>query len=136
MNPAGLITFKSRFNPTETAERFEAALIGRGLVQFARIDHSAGAKDAGLALPPTLLLIFGNAKGGTPLMEAERTIGIDLPLKVLIWQDADGATWLSYNDIRWVAQRHGIGPEAEHVVNSLAGTMDSLARLAGNPPGP
>ncbi len=73
---------------------------------FARIDHAAGATEAGLELRPTELIIFGNARGGTPLMQASQTAGIDLPLKVLVWQDATGKTQVSYNEPSWIVQRH------------------------------
>ena len=86
----GLITLRSAHNPQETMTRLEAEAKARGLAVFARVDHAAGAAAVGLALRPTDLLIFGAAKGGTPLMQAEQTIGIDLPLKALVWQDASG----------------------------------------------
>ena len=79
---------------------------------------------------PTELLIFGNARGGTPLMQSVQTIGIDLPLKALVWQDAAGDTWLSYNDPSWLAKRHGLGPEAAAAVSALTGALASLAKAA------
>src|SRR5215831_5438365 len=94
----GLVTVKSAFGPQETMNRFEAEVRARGMTVFAHVDHAAGAAAAGLSLRPTDLLIFGTAKAGTPLMESVQTAGIDLPLKVLVWQDASGSTWLSYND--------------------------------------
>jgi uncharacterized protein (DUF302 family) len=81
-------------------------------------------------LRPTELLIFGNAKGGTPLMQADQTIGIDLPLKALVWQDASGDTWLSYNDPDWLAKRHGLGHEVDATVSGMTATLDALARTA------
>src|SRR6202007_3322639 len=102
----GLITIESRHGPEETMNRFEAEVRTRGMTVFAHIDHAAGAAAAGLPLRPTELLIFGNANAGTPLMQAAQTIGIDLPLKALVWQDAAGATWLSYNDPAWIVRRH------------------------------
>jgi uncharacterized protein (DUF302 family) len=102
----GLITIASSHGPKDTMARLEAEVKGKGVTVFAHIDHAAGAEAAGLPLRPTDLLIFGNARGGTPLMQAAQTIGIDLPLKVLVWQDAAGTTWLSYNDPAWLAQRH------------------------------
>src|SRR6201995_3185463 len=107
---AGLITIKSGNGPEETLNRFEAEVRARGMTVFAHIDHAAGATSAGLSLRPTEVIIFGNAKAGTPLMQSVQTIGIDLPLKALVWQDAAGVTWLSYNDPRWLAQRHGLDP--------------------------
>jgi uncharacterized protein (DUF302 family) len=102
----GLITLSSSHGPKDTMDRLAAEITARGMTVFARVDHAAGAADAGLPLRPTELLIFGNAKGGTPLMQSDQTIGIDLPLKALVWQDASGRTWLSYNDPGWLAKRH------------------------------
>lgn len=98
MAPEGLTNVPSAFDPKGTADRLEAAIKAKGLTVFARVDHAAAATAVGLALRPTEVLLFGNAKGGTPLMQARQTIGIDLPLKALVWQDSDGKTWLSYND--------------------------------------
>src|SRR5262245_53338969 len=106
----GLTTLSSSGGPKETMDRLEAAVKQKGLTVVARIDHAAGAAAVGLSLRPTEVLIFGNAKGGTPLMQSTQTIGIDLPLKALVWQDASGRTWLSY-DPAWLAKRHGLGPE-------------------------
>jgi uncharacterized protein (DUF302 family) len=111
-------------------DRLEAEVKGTGLTVFAHVDHAAGATAAGLALNPTDLLIFGNAKGGTPLMQPVQTIGIDLPLKILVWQDAAGQTWLSYNDPHWLAKRHGIDGPAAAAVNGLAGALAALAQAA------
>jgi uncharacterized protein (DUF302 family) len=108
MAPDGLITIESPYGPEETMNRFEAEVRARGMTVFAHIDHAAGATAAGLLLRPTELLIFGNAKAGTPLMQSTQTFGIDLPLKALVWQDASGTTWLSYNDSAFLAQRHGL----------------------------
>ena len=125
----GLKTIKSSHAPRETMNRLEAAVTAKGLTVFARIDHAAGASAAGLPLRPTEVLIFGNAKGGTPLMQAAQTIGIDLPLKVLVWQDAAGETWLSWNDPAWLAARHDISG-ADAVVGRLAAMLDEVAKTA------
>jgi uncharacterized protein (DUF302 family) len=109
----GLITLRSNYGPKDTMDRLEAAVKAKGLTVFAHVDHAAGASAAGLPLRPTDLLIFGNAKGGTPLMQSAQTIGIDLPLKILVWQDATGATWLSHNDPSWLAKRHGLSADVE-----------------------
>src|SRR5215510_9559548 len=109
----GLTTIPSKHDPKETMDRLEADVRSKGLTVFARIDHAAGAAEVGLPLRPTELLIFGNAKGGTPLMQAGQAAGIDLPLKVLVWQDADGKVWLSYNEPSWIAQHHGLGAASE-----------------------
>jgi uncharacterized protein (DUF302 family) len=99
----GLTSIQSSFGPKETMDRVEAEIRAGGLNVFARIDHAAGAAEAGLTLAPTELMIFGNARGGTPLMQSAQTVGIDLPLKALVWQDASGKTWLSYNEASWIA---------------------------------
>ena len=125
----GLITIGSSHTPQETMNRLEAEVKAKGMTVFARIDHAAGASAVGMTLNPTELLIFGNARGGTPLMQSEQTIGIDLPLKALVWQDASGETWLSYNDPAWLAQRHALsGTEA--VVGNLSAALDSVAKVA------
>ena len=102
----------------------------KGLTVFARIDHAAGAAEVALPLGPTAVLIFGNAKGGTPLMQAAQTTGIDLPLKALVWQDGAGKTWLSYNDPSWIAKRHGLGHEADATVGGLTAALSALAKAA------
>lgn len=107
MTPEGFIATQSPHGPAETAERLVAAVTARGMTVFARIDHAAGAASVGMALDPTQVLIFGAPKGGTPLMQAAQTAGIDLPLKALVWRDGAGVTWLGYNDPAWIARRHG-----------------------------
>ena len=125
----GLITVQSSYGPKETMERLEAEVKAKGLTVFAHVDHAAGAAAAGLPLRPTDLLIFGNAKGGTPLMQAAQTIGIDLPLKALVWQDEAGSTFLSYNDPAWLAKRHGLG-NVQPAVDALSGALRALAKAA------
>ena len=127
----GLTTVPSNFGPKETMDRLEAEIRAQGLAVFARIDHAAGAAEVGLTLPPTELIIFGNARGGTPLMQSEQTVGIDLPLKALVWQDATGKTWISYNEPYWIAQRHGI-TDAQPVVNKMADLLSAISRKAAN----
>jgi uncharacterized protein (DUF302 family) len=129
MAAQGLTTLKSSHGPRDTMNRLEAAVKARGMNVFARIDHSAGAAAAGLSLNPTELLIFGNARGGTPLMQTAQTIGIDLPLKAVVWQDASGSTWLSYNDPAWLAQRHGLS-WTEAPIGNLTGALDAVAKAA------
>ena len=109
MASEGLASRQSRHGPQETMSRLEAAVTAEGMTVFAHVDHAAGAAAAGLTLRPTDLLIFGNARGGTPLMQAVQTIGLDLPLRILVWQDAAGQTWLAWNDPLWLAHRHGLG---------------------------
>ena len=117
----------------ETMARLEAEVKAKGMTVFARVDHAAGAAAVGLPLRPTDLLIFGAAKGGTPLMQAVQTIGIDLPLKALVWQDASGATWLSYNEPDWLAKRHGLHAEAEGPLKAIGGALSAIAAAATGP---
>jgi uncharacterized protein (DUF302 family) len=130
MTARGLTTIRSSYGPEETMNRFEAEVRARGMMAFAHIDHAAGAAAAGLPLRPTELLIFGTARGGTPLMELVQTIGIDLPLKALVWQDASGVTWLSYNDPNWIAKRHGMHSEVVATVRVLTAALHQMARSA------
>ena len=102
----------------------------KGLTIFARVDHAAGAKEVGLPLAPTRLLIFGNAKGGTPLMQANQLVGIDLPLKVLAWEDASGKTRLSYDDPAWIATRHGLGHEVDQTIKVLTAALGAISKEA------
>src|SRR5437016_10176488 len=127
----GLTSIRSRFGPKETMDRLQAEIRAQGMTVFARIDHAAGAAEVGLTLAPTELLIFGNARGGTPLMQASQTAGIDLPLKALVWQDGAGKTWLSYNEPSWIVQRHGLGIRAE-IVDNLAAALSAISRKAAN----
>jgi uncharacterized protein (DUF302 family) len=126
----GLTTLRSSFGPPETMNRLEAAVKAKGMTVFARIDHAAGASGVGLPLRPTEVMIFGNARGGTPLMQATQTIGIDLPLKALVWQDATGVTWLSYNDPGWIAKRHGGGREVEPALTAMTAALAGVAKAA------
>jgi uncharacterized protein (DUF302 family) len=124
---AGLITLKSDFGPEETMSRLDAEIRARGMTIFAHIDHAAGAAAVGLPLRPTNLLIFGSAKGGTPLMQSTQTVGIDLPLKALVWQDEAGETFLSYNDIAYIARRHGVAGVNREVVQTISKVLKELA---------
>lgn len=128
----GLVTKKSAHSVTQTLDRLEGALKDKGIVVFARIDHAAGAKKAGLHLRPTELLIFGNPKLGTPLMQSTQTIGIDLPLKVLAWEDENGQVWLTYNAPAFLANRHGITDRAQ-VLKKMTGALQKLTDVATKP---
>ncbi len=125
----GLTTIRSRFGPKETMDRLQAEIRAKGMTVFARIDHAAGAAEVGLTLRPTELIIFGNARGGTPLMESVQTVGIDLPLKALVWEDAGGKIWLSYNEPGWIVQRHSVG-NAEQVVSKMVAALSEMSRKA------
>jgi uncharacterized protein (DUF302 family) len=124
----GLTTLQSGFGPKETMDRLEANVTAKGMTVFARIDHAAGAAAVGLPLRPTELLIFGSAKAGTPLMQVQQAIAIDLPLKALVYQDAGGKVWLSYNDPAWLARRHGIA-EAPNLA-AMAAALDAVTNAA------
>jgi uncharacterized protein (DUF302 family) len=124
----GLVAVKSAHGVKDTIDRLAADVTAKGLAVFARIDHAQGAREAGLALRPTELLIFGNAKGGTPLMQSRQTIGIDLPLKALAYEDADGTVWLCYNDPAWLAARHGVA--ASEVTKALAAALAAATNHA------
>jgi uncharacterized protein (DUF302 family) len=127
---AGLMTAKSKFGGRETVDRLASAVEARGMTVFARIDHAAGAQQAGLDLAPMELLIFGNARAGTPLMQANPLVGIDLPLKALVWRDGGGAVWLTYNDPYWIAERHRLGAAANPQAHAMARALAAVARDA------
>ena len=128
----GMTSIPSNFGPKETMDRLEAEIRARGMTVFARIDHAAGAAEVGLTLRPTELIIFGNARGGTPLMQSVQTIGIDLPLKALVWQDAGGKTWISYDEPNWIAQRHGVA-DAEPILSKMADVLSAISTAAAGP---
>ena len=107
----GIITHPSPYSVPETLDRLEALLQTKNIKVFTRVDHSGEAEKAGLHMPPTQLLIFGNPKGGTPIMLAAPLSGIDLPLKALAWQDGEGEVWLSYNDPQYLKSRFSLPDE-------------------------
>ena len=115
----GIISKASKYSVPETLDRVDALLRSKGIKIFGRVDHSGEAEKAGLKMPPTQLLIFGNPKGGTPVMLAAPTAAIDLPLKALAWQDADGKVWLSYNDPEYLKKRYGL---TDDQIKTIAGT--------------
>jgi len=106
---SGIVIVESAYDVPTTADRLEAVAEAKGLTIFARVDHAAGATEAVMALPPTELIIFGTAMVGTPLMQCDRTVGIDLPLKALIWREENGKVLLGYNSTVWLAARHDLG---------------------------
>ena len=123
----GLLALKSTHGAKETMDRFEAQAKQRGLNIFARIDHAAGAAKVGKTLRPTELLVFGNPQGGTPFIECAQSVGMDLPLKALVWQDDKGQVWLGYNDPAWIAKRHDVAscPAAAGLAKALAGLAEA-----------
>jgi len=120
MTPDGLIACVSKFGPKETMDRLAAAVTTRGISIMARIDHAAAVAAIGMELRPTEVLIFGNPRAGTALMQAVQTVGIDLPLNVPVWQEGDGMTWLAYNDPQWLAKRHGIDAGLDRTLHAMA----------------
>jgi uncharacterized protein (DUF302 family) len=130
MSNAGLIVVPSKYAVKELVDRVEAELRARSITVFARIDHAAGASAAGMSLRPTVVIIFGNPKAGTPLMQANQTIGIDLPLKFLAWEDADKKVWLAYNDVSFLADRHGLKSESGATIAALSAVSAQIANAA------
>ena len=137
MNPddpadADLVTLPSAHGVTETVERLKALLAQKGIEVFAHIDHAAAASKVGLPLRPTQVLIFGNPKAGTPLMQARQTIGLDLPLRALVWEDGDGKVWLTYRRVEDLARRHHV-TDRDEVVKGLDDGLAGLARATTAP---
>jgi len=123
----GIIDVPSNHTVEETVDRLKSILQSKGITLFALIDHSGEAEKVGMKMPPTKLLIFGNPKGGTPLMLAAPSIAIDLPLKILVWQDAQGKVWLSYNSPEYLKDRHGL---PQDLLKNIA-VVATLAAEAG-----
>ena len=123
----GLIVKASPHAPKETLDRLENVLKSKGVTIFARIDHAAGADKVGQSMDATEILIFGNPKIGTPLMQDTRSIGIDLPLKALAWRD-DKGSWIAYNDPTWLAKRHGT--KVDKVIAKMTGILNNLTDAA------
>lgn len=128
----GLETVTSSHDVATTADRLAERVSEAGFRVFARIDHAAGAAGAGMSLQPTELVIFGNPKGGTLLMQSARTVGIDLPLKYLVWQDADGSVHIGWNQPAWVAARHGIDDRGP-LLDKMTGALGKFATSAAAP---
>lgn len=127
MQPQGLLSQRSPHSVDDTVLRLKNILDARGVTLFTIVDHSGEAKKAGLEMRPTKLLIFGNPAAGTPLMLAAPTIAIDLPLKLLVWEDADGAVWLSWNSPEYLQQRHNLPAD---LVKSIAAAAALAAKAA------
>lgn len=123
----GIISKPSSHSVPETLDRLETTLREKGVKVFARVDHGGEAEKAGLKMPPTQVLIFGNPKAGTPAMLAAPTAAIDLPLKALAWQDSDGKVWLSYNDVEYLKRRFGLHDDA---VKGLAAAVPLIEQAA------
>jgi len=128
MTDDGIVSVQSGFSAKETIERLLVALAEKNLTVFARVDHAAGAASVGMSLRTTELVIFGSPKGGTPLMQDRQSAGIDLPLKALIWEDAERRVWLSYNEPAWIAQRHSLGSRSSSAVTAMADLLRQIVR--------
>jgi len=128
----GLISVKSSHDVKVTADRLENILNQKGMTVFIRINHSAGARKVGKKLRPTELVVFGNPKVGTPLMQCSQSVAIDLPQKALIWQDDKGQAWLTYNDPNYLAQRHGLS-ECTEVIKKVEKALSNFAKAATMP---
>ncbi|HZW96468.1 MAG TPA: DUF302 domain-containing protein [Candidatus Eremiobacteraceae bacterium] len=130
MTPAadrGIVDKPSNHTVEQTVDRLKSILQAKGVTLFAVIDHSGEAEKVGMKMPPTKLLIFGSPKAGTPLMLAAPSIAIDLPLKILVWEDAQGKAWISYNSAAYLQQRHGLPSE---LLQNIA-VVETLAVKAG-----
>jgi uncharacterized protein (DUF302 family) len=123
----GIVDVRSNHSLDRTVERLNGLLESKGITVFALVDHSGEAEKAGLKMRPTKLLIFGGPKAGTPLMLAAPSIAIDLPLKILIWEDSDGQVWVSYNSTVYLQNRHGV---PEELMQNIA-VVETLAVKAG-----
>jgi len=128
----GVISVKSSHDVKVTADRLENILNQKGMNVFIRINHAAGAQKVGKKLRATELIVFGNPKVGTPLMQCRQSVGIDLPQKALIWQDDQGQVWLSYNSPNYLAQRHGI-KGCEEVIKKVQKALSNFAKAATMP---
>jgi uncharacterized protein (DUF302 family) len=129
---AELVTLPSAHGVNETVEHLKALLAQKKIEVFAQVDHAAGAKKVGMPLRPTQLLMFGNPKAGTPLMQSRQTIGLDLPLRVLVWEDEAGKVWLTYRRLDVLARRHHIS-DRDETVKSLDDGLAALTRAVTAP---
>jgi uncharacterized protein (DUF302 family) len=127
-----LVTLPSAHGAGETVERLKSLLVQKGIQVFADVDHAAGAQTVGLSLRPTRVLIFGNPKAGTPLMQSRQTIGLDLPLRALVWEDEAGKVWVTYRRVESLARQHHVTGHDE-AAKALDDGLAALARAATNP---
>ncbi|MGM0403333.1 MAG: DUF302 domain-containing protein [Thermodesulfobacteriota bacterium] len=125
----GMVDVKSSFGVKETGDRLESVLKEKGMTMFNRVTHSEAAKKAGIELRETELIIFGNPKIGSPLMNCQQSVAIDLPQKALIWEDSEGNTWISYNDLKYLEKRHNISG-CEEVISKIEKALAGMAKAA------
>jgi uncharacterized protein (DUF302 family) len=130
MAPEGMSSVPSTRPVGELIERLEAALAAKNITIFGKIDHAAGAAKVGQPLRPMIVLIFGNPAAGTPLMQAEQTIGLDLPLRILAWEDERGGTWLTYHELPWLARQYGLDPAMLPPLAAMSALLKGLTAAA------
>lgn len=129
----GLVTIACARSVRDTADRLVKLIEANGLTVFLRLDHAANAAGVGMALRPTELLVFGNPKGGTPLMRDRQTVGLDLPFKVLVWEDEQSKTWLTYHDPDDLMKDHGLGPASAHIIETIKAGVGRMAQAVATP---
>lgn len=132
VSPEGMVSKPSAHPVGQTLDRLEAALKKNGITIVARVSHHQAAQKVGISVRPTELLIFGNPKLGSHMFTSQQTAGIDLPLKALAWEDAQGQVWLTYNDPAYIARRHGITDRAD-IVTKMSGALNNLSQAATQP---
>lgn len=132
MSDAGLITVASANTAARTLELLQFAIRATGNAVFAVFDHAEAAKGVGLKLGPTTVVAFGNPAAGTKLMQLQQQVGLDLPLKILVWEDESGKAKLTYNDPKWLADRHALGAEGQGVIVAMTKLLDSLTQKAAS----
>ena len=125
----GIINIKSMFGVKETTDRLEGILTDKGMTIFTRINHGEAAQNVGIELRKTELIIFGNPKVGSPLMQCQQSVAIDLPQKALIWKDAQGKVWISYNDPRYLQNRHNISG-CNEIITKISGALAGITKAA------
>ena len=130
----GLISVCSSFAHGETITRLEAAIRANGMRVFGRIDHASAAAEAGRALRPTVVLYYGNGLDFVAIIGRIPPIAIDLPIRALVWEDQAGATWVTYDDLHWLAHRHGVSEHGDLSVASFAVRIDAIVGKAASPP--
>jgi len=128
----GLVNVKSRFKVPHTADRFKGIITEKGMRVIKHVKHSQAAQGIGKDLKPTELIIFGNPKVGTPLMQCKRTIAIDLPQKMLVWEDDSGQVWMTYNDPTYIANRHKLSEDCRGSLGKISNALAAFSKKAGD----
>ena len=130
MSANGITDLPSKYSVAETMDRLQSLLRSKKITSFVRINQAAEAKAVGMSMRPTEILLFGDPRAGTPLMEKHPSLAIDLPLKALAWEDGSGKIWLAYNDPAWLAERHGIAQQGAAVAQAMSTALAGLAKAA------